>query len=182
MNIRDEKLFKKLQIYFEMGQSIAIINPIDAHTKRIVQFFEKEILKSSDVIYVDFNAIKEPCDLAKIILKQCKKIMSKYPYISIDTSTINYSSDYQCLDRTLNLSQEIAEQINKDITFISKNYTNVLILEEGKRIQKHMRSIFQRQHNVYCIFTGDNQDSLNKIFMDSSAPFLRFAEIIDTTK
>jgi len=57
MNIRDEKLFKKLQIYFEMGQSIAIINPIDAHTKRIVQFFEKEILKSSDAIYVDFNAI-----------------------------------------------------------------------------------------------------------------------------
>ena len=180
MNIREEKLFHKLQIYFEMGQSIAIVNPVDSRKKEIIKFFENEVLSEWDTIYVDFNEVKKPCDLAKMIVEQSMGIVAKYNDIEIDIENIDYKDDYRCLDRTLNLSEEIAKQINKHVVFIAKNYTHVLSLDEGKRIQEHMRAIFQHQYSVKTIFTGESKEALNKIFMKSSAPFFRFAEIIDT--
>ena len=180
MNTREEKLFHKLQIYFQMGQSIAIVNPMDPRKKEIIKLFEDEVLSARDTIYVDFNEVKISCDLAKIIVEQCVKIVSKYNDIEINISDIDYKDDYRCLDRTLNLSEEIAKQINKHVVFIAKNYTHVLNLDEGKRIQEHMRAIFQHQYNVKTIFTGESKEALNKIFMNSSAPFFRFVEIIDS--
>ncbi|SFV56001.1 hypothetical protein MNB_SV-3-157 [hydrothermal vent metagenome] len=180
MNIREEKLFHKLQIYFEMGQSIAIVNPMDLRKKEIVNFFEKEVIEEWDTVYVDFNEVEKPCDLARIIAEQCVEIISKYKDVKINIAEIDYEDDYHCLDRTLNLSEKIAKQINKHVVFIAKNYTNVLSLDEGKRMQEHMRAIFQHQYNVKTIFTGESKEALNKIFMNSSAPFFRFAEIIDT--
>ena len=180
MNMREEKLFHKLQIYFEMGQSIAIVNPMDPRKKEIVKLFEEEVLSEWDAIYVDFSEVKKPCDLAKIIEEQSTRIVSKYNDIEIDIANIDYEDDYHCLDRTLNLSEEIAKQMNKHVVFIAQNYTHVLNLSDGERMQEHMRSIFQHQYNVKTIFTGESKESLNKIFMNSSAPFFRFAEIIDT--
>jgi len=177
---REEKLFHKLQIYLETGQSIAIVNPIELRKKEIVKLFEKEVLKEWDTVYVDFNKVEKSCDLARIITRQCVKIISKYKDIEINIDGIDYEDDYRCLDRTLNLSEEIAKQINKHVVFIAKNYTNVLRLNEGKRIQEHMRSIFQHQYNVKTIFTGESKEALNTIFMNPSAPFFRFAQIIDT--
>jgi len=180
MNTREEKLFHKLQIYFQMGQSIAIVNPMDPRKKEIIKLFEDEVLSEWDTIYVDFNEVKKPCDLAKMIVEQSMGIISKYNDIEIDIENIDYKDDYRCLDRTLNLSEEIAKQMNKHVLFIAKNYTHVLSLDAGKRIQEHMRSIFQHQYNVKNIFTGESKEAFNKIFMNSSAPFFRFAEIIDS--
>jgi len=180
VNIREEKLFHKLQIYFEIGQSIAIVNPTDLRKKEIVRLFEKEILEEWDTVYVDFNKVGKPCDLARIIAKQCVEIVSKYKDVELNIENIDYEDDYHCLNRTLNLSDEIAKQINKHVIFIAKNYTHVLSLDEGERIQEHMRAIFQHQYNVKTIFTRESKEALNKIFMNSSAPFFRFAEIIYT--
>lgn len=179
MCIQAKKQLRELQIYAEIGQNIAIVEPVDPEKKEILRQFEKEILLVQPTIYIDFNKIDNICDLTKNILEQCERIVLNYDLVNIDIAKVDCADDYYGLDKALNMLQEISEQIGKSVFFMLKNYTHVLKIKDGERIQEHMRSILQHQQNVLCIFAGKEKQSLNKIFMNPAAPFFRFAKIID---
>ena len=179
MEIQNDKLFRELQIYFDMGQNIAIVEPVKLEKKEIIKQFKEKILSEQETVYIDFSQIDNICDLAKNILGQCESIVLTYKLVKINITKVDCTDDYYVLDKALNMLQEVSEQISKDIVFILKNYTNVLKIKDGKRMQEHMRSVLQHQENILCVFIGENKELLNEIFMNPSAPFFRFVKMID---
>jgi len=179
MRIQNKKQLRELQIYVEIGQSIAIIEPSDPERKEALQQFEDEILLHQPTVYIDFSRIDNICDLVKKISDQCEKIVLKYDSAKTDIFKADCTDDYYGLDKALNMLQEISEQIGKSVFFMLKNYTHVLDIKDGARMQEHMRSVLQHQQDVICIFTGKDKAQLNEIFLNSAAPFFRFATIVD---
>jgi len=179
MCIQAKKQLRELQIYAEIGQNIAIVEPVDPEKKEILKQFEKEILLVQPTIYIDFNKIDNICDLTKRILEQCEAIVSVDNPVNLDISKVDCADDYYGLDKALNMLQKISEQLGKSIFFMLKNYTCVLKIKDGQRIQEHMRSVLQHQKDVLCIFTGTDKEKINEIFLNPAAAFFRFAKIID---
>jgi hypothetical protein len=177
MCIQAKKQLRELQIYAEIGQNIAIVEPVGPEKKEILRQFEEETFLVQ--LTIDFDKIDNICDLTKKILEQCESIVSIDEPVNADIVKADCTDDYYGLDKALNMLQGISEQIGKSVFFILKNYTHVLKIKDGERIQEHMRSVLQHQENVLCIFTGKEKALLNEIFMNPVAPFFRFVKIID---
>ena len=171
---KEKNHLKKLQTYIETGQSIAVVEPSDHETKQEMERFIGKTALEYPTVYVDFNTIEDSCDLAKTIFGQCKKIIRER-----DIAEPDCVNSYHALDSALNLLEEAAEQSDENVCFVLRNYTNVLKIDDGRRIQEHMRAVLQHQHNVCCVFTGTNKALVNEIFMKPDAPFFRFARIAD---
>jgi len=178
MCVENKQLYRKLSIYLDMGQSIAIVDAADEEHKEIITSFQNDVVNSQETVYIDFKTVSSPCSLAKKIVNQCLNIISGNRKMGISEDTDMDYDDYYYLEKVLLLLQRASEEISKNIVFICDNFTEILGLEKGKQMQEYMRSVFQHQ-DICFIFRCSSRLELNKIFMDPSAPFFRFASIID---
>ena len=167
-----------MQFLIEEGQSIAIVEPSDPKRQNALWHSLEEMLSAHPYIYVDFDDVNTICDLTEKITEACKKTVSLYN-IDMDIAEADCSDDYYGLDKALKMPQEIAERLGRNVCFVLRNYTHILMISDSKQIQAHMRSVLQHQDNVVCVFTGGDRQQLNRIFMTPDAPFFRFVMIVD---
>ena len=168
---------RKLQFFIKEGQNTAITEPSDPKRQGALWHSLEEMLSAHPCVYVDFNDVNTICDLTEKIIEECRKMFSVYG-IDMNITEADCSDDYHGLNKALKILQETAERLGADVFFVLRNYTYVLKIDEGERIQAHMRSVLQHQDNVVCIFTGRDKQQLNKIFMNPAAPFFRFVRIV----
>ncbi len=176
-----DKLSQRINIYIEMGQSIAIVDPIDPKDNEALHTIEKELLASHDSIYIDFKKIHSICSLAKEITQQCRKLVARYKDADMEIADPDYSDDYRCLNDALKNPQEISTRLGEErnILFYCRDFTRLLSLDAGKQMQEQMRSIMQHQSNVIFVSKGGDKGENNALFLNPRAPFFRYAEIIE---
>jgi len=176
----NEKIWTELSTLIkDFGQSTAIVSSGTDDEWRYVREFYKYLSSSHKIIYIDFKDIKDMRDLADKIIEQCSSILKEidavYPF-----DIWREEENYRYLDRTLNMLQSIGEKNQLRTVFWSENFTEVLKLEEANIVCSLMRSEFQKHTNIVHVFTSDNQNLINEIFLDRKKPFFRFIRIVKT--
>ena len=176
-----DKLLQRINIYIEMGQSIAIVDPVDPKDHEALHTIEKALLASHDSIYIDFKKIHSICNLAKEIIQQCRKLVDGYEDMDIEITDPDYSDGYHCLNDALKKPQEIGAQLGEEkrILFYCRDFTQLLSLDVGKQIQEQMRSIMQHQSNVILVSRGGDKKENNALFLNPRAPFFRYVGMIE---
>lgn len=173
-----EEHFMTMNLCLEMGQSIAIIEPLDKDNKSAVQAFKKEIVESSHTIHINFDLIDSSYALAKIVIQQCEELITKVNSTVILDPKLDGSDTFRSLDKAFVSVGEIANDIDSNIILFAEHFSAVLDWSDGKEIQEIMRGIFQMEDNVNLVFTGD-KESFMKIFFDRKAAFFRYVRIVD---
>jgi len=176
-----EKLSQRIELYIEMGQSIAIVDPLDPKDNEVLHTIEKTLLASYDSIYIDFKKISSTCTLSKEIIQQCRKLVARYEGLDIEIEDSDYSDDYYCLNDALKKPQEISTRLGKEksILFYCRDFTHLLSLDAGKQIQEHMRAVMQYQQNIILVSRGGDKKENNALFLNPNAPFFRYVGIIE---
>lgn len=176
----NEKLWRELDILIdEMGQSTVIVSSGKKEEQLFIDLYRKHLFSTHKTIYVNFKDVCSLYNFAENILDQCSQFFEAYD--ADDLAYWRSEADYKFLDRVLKLSQEIAEELQVRVVFWIDNFTEVLKLKDSNTICALMRSKFQMQQDVTFIFTSDQIDLVNAIFMDYDKPFFRFARIVKTT-
>lgn len=176
----NEKLWKELDIINEMGQSTVIVSSGKKEERLFMELYRKHLFFTHKTIYVNFKNVCNMRDLAEKILDQCSQLFDVYTEDSLSFSLDCWRSevDYKFLDQVLRMSQKIAEELQVRVVFWIDNFTEVLKLKDSTIICALMRSEFQMQQDVTFVFTSDQIDLVNAIFMDYDKPFFRFARIV----
>ena len=177
----DKKLLQKLDIFInEFRQDFVLVGSDTDKEVQIIESYHTQLYSSHVMIYVDFRKVSNMQDLAEAILDQCYKVFGSH----IDEELhelLSYwreEEDYRFLDKILEVPQTMAEKLQTTIIFWNENFTEVLSLQDASLVCNMMRGAFQMQQDVLHIFTSQDIELVNKIFMDYDKPFFRFARIV----
>lgn len=141
--------------------------------EEFLEKFAKEVIKKSSPKWEDW------INTAKQYFKQLIPKIS----IGIDpTSDFSISFDWEELRKNSTEILDLPEIIGqkKGIKFIIciDEFQNLAAFNEFEKLEKKMRSVWQRQKNVtYCLY-GSNRHMMSQLFNDSSKPFYRFGDLL----
>ncbi|MDD3591279.1 MAG: hypothetical protein PHO65_01400 [Sulfurovum sp.] len=167
-----EKKWKKLDIYInDFGQGIAINAEGTQEQIRFIHDFREYLGSRQQVAYIDFAKITDAKRLAIEFIEQ---------YELLSGMTLDYDmseEDYRLLDLAIKYFSE--EMDAERVVIWLDNFTEILKMKESEWLFGMLRGYFQHQQNITHVFTSDNKDALNQIFLDYKNPFFRFAVKID---
>ena len=87
------------------------------------------------------------------------------------------SDDTAILDHALELFEKIAIKTGKNVIIFFDEFGELYGM--GDEVIKIFRSILQTQKHVCCLFAGSQETLMSKIFVEKSAAFFRFGDIIN---
>jgi len=168
-------LVKKISIYFEMGQSVVIVQNTQYDLDEVIY---SVISKNNDLyafIKIDMQSLINHRTLSESIVKQVNNFLDDQDQLE---DFYDKEDDYHFLSYALKMPELIAKNINKKIVFIINDLEAAYKLDTDIKTMDIMRSIFQHQNNVIHMFTSTNRSIEDNVFCNSTNPFFRFADII----
>ncbi|MEN8303738.1 MAG: hypothetical protein ABFQ64_06690 [Campylobacterota bacterium] len=183
MKNTSDRWLKELDVLIhDCGQSTVIVDSPKREERLTIEQYRDELMSSKKMLYIDFKTVHNMYDIAKKLSQQYSDIFEQMFSESIH-KTINFyitqKEDY-FLDKILNILKEVSEKYTDPVILWLENFTEVLKLEDSRRICNLMRGHYQDQEKVIYIFTSNSIEDVNAIFNDYSKPFYRSARILKT--
>jgi hypothetical protein len=144
-----------------------------SNEEEFLNLFAREVIKKSSKKWEDW--MKSGKEFFKAIV----------PKISLGIDPINdfeISFDWEELkknkDEILNLPERIAQLKNIKYIICIDEFQQISEYDGYEKLEKKMRSVWQKQHHVsYCLY-GSKRHMMSEIFNKPSKPFYRFGDII----
>ncbi len=156
---------------------IAFIDLFSVNTEEeFLELYARSIIKAST------PKANEWLDLAK---NSFKKLLPKL-VLNTDLGDISIEFDKTEIkkhkDEILNLAETISIKKNCRFIVCVDEFQNIVNYDKEQKLEKSMRSYWQRHKNVaYCLY-GSKRHMISDIFNDSSRAFYKFGDIIFLSK
>ncbi len=162
----------------EKGIKIAVIDLFSAtNEEEFLELFARESIKASS------GKWEEWMQSGKRFFKQ---LVPKFS-VGIDPATdFSVSFDWSELkkhqDEILNLPEKMAAQKKVKFIVCLDEFQNLASYPDYEKLEKKMRSVWQRQkHVTYCLY-GSKRHMMTDLFNSPSKPFYRFGDILPLDK
>lgn len=183
MNNKNNRWLKELDILIhDCGQSTVIVDSLKRDERVTIEQYREGLLSTEKMLYIDFKTVHNMHDIAKKLSQQYPDIFEQMFSESIK-ETINFykTQKEDCfLDKILDILKELSEEYDEPVILWLENFTEVLKLEDSRRICNLMRGHYQHQEKVIYIFTSNSIEDVNAMFNDYSKPFYHSARILKT--
>jgi AAA+ ATPase superfamily predicted ATPase len=197
-----EKEIILIEKYLDMGQSVVLIAPRRfGKTSLLLEMLHRKKEQGNFTIFIDFFSTPDLFSLAAEITTQVlgnkKRTWTVYQLKTQIFELLKQFQFRQTVDQyefIVGFGQQTPDEwelLVESIRFIEKfclnhGQTMVSAFDEfgdiekldGDRIVKLFRSELQRQQKSVYLFAGSYESVMNKIFIEKSSPFLRFARVI----
>jgi len=172
-----EKVVKKIEAN-EKEVRVVLIDLFSINSEQeFLQTLAEKVIKASD------SQVEGWLKTAKQFFLQ---LIPKISFGLDPQTEFNMQFDWEELQRNKSEILNLAERIGKEkkIRFIIciDEFQDITAFEEFEKLEKVLRSNWQRQQHVtYCLY-GSKRHMMNDIFNNSSKPFYRFGDVINLQK
>ncbi|MEA3447557.1 MAG: ATP-binding protein [Bacteroidota bacterium] len=198
-----EKELNAISEYTKLGQNIVLIAPRRfGKTSIILELLNRKKKKGLYGSYVDVfsspdlgilsenitKAVLENNKLGKIFHDTKDNALSMFKNAKLKATIEDFDfllefaaktkNKSELLNSSINFINEFSKKHKKEIIFAFDEFGDITKYE-GENIAKQFRSKIQHHENATYVFSGSYESVMSSLFIRKSAPFFRFAKIIE---
>jgi hypothetical protein len=142
-------------------------------SEQFMEKFTRELIKASSAKWQEWA--KNTRSFFKMLIPKISIGVDPVHDFSI---SFNWEEIKKNEEEILSLAETIAQQKRIKVIVCIDEFQNIADFSDYESLEKKLRAVWQRQHNVtYCIY-GSRRHMMNDIFNNPSKPFYRFGDLM----